>query len=188
MNQIILGDCLEVMSGLPKVGIVITDPPYPNNAGHFDEGVAQAEQFIKSFECEHWIIFWDEMTLPPSKLPLVARHIWHRTNTNRPDNYEAIYEFHANGKKRPSRVLRHSVIYPGLTGIVASGHPTEKNVKLMRELIMLSKSEGIILDPFAGSGSTLRAAKDLNRPYIGIEINPDYVKIAQDRLKQEVLL
>lgn len=188
MSEIIVGDCLEVMRGLPKVGVVITDPPYPNNAGHFDEGIETAKKFIEQFDCDHWFIFWDEMTLPPSKLPLVARHIWHRSNTNRPDNYEAIYEFNADGIKRPSRVLRHSVIYPGLTGIQATGHPTEKNVKLMRELIIMSRSEGIILDPFAGSGSTLRAAKDLGREYLGIEINPDYVKIAQDRLKQEVLL
>ncbi len=68
-------------------------------------------------------------------------------------------------------------------------HPTQKPVKLMNYLIRTYTNEGdIILDPFAGSGSTLVAAQSLNRNYIGIEINPDYVKIAEDRLKQEVLL
>jgi site-specific DNA-methyltransferase (adenine-specific) len=51
-----------------------------------------------------------------------------------------------------------------------------------------SKEGDTVLDPFLGTGTTAKAAKDLSRNYIGIEINPDYVKIAQDRLKQEVLL
>lgn len=71
----------------------------------------------------------------------------------------------------------------------ANHHPTVKPLKLMSYLIVLFSREGdIILDPFLGSGTTCVSAKNLNRNYIGIEINPDYVKIAQDRLKQEVLL
>ena len=45
----------------------------------------------------------------------------------------------------------------------------------------------VVLDPFAGSGTTLRAAKDLNRHYIGIEINEDYLRIINQRLAQDVL-
>lgn len=44
-----------------------------------------------------------------------------------------------------------------------------------------------ILDPFAGSGTTLVAAKQLGRKYIGIEIEPKYVAICKERLKQEQL-
>jgi hypothetical protein len=44
-----------------------------------------------------------------------------------------------------------------------------------------------VLDPFAGSGTTLKAAKELNRQWCGIEINPEYCAIAEARLSQDVL-
>jgi site-specific DNA-methyltransferase (adenine-specific) len=68
-------------------------------------------------------------------------------------------------------------------------HPTQKPTALMRWCLSKYAKEGnTILDPFMGSGTTLQACKDLGLNATGIEINPDYVKIAQDRLKQEVLL
>jgi tRNA G10 N-methylase Trm11 len=66
-------------------------------------------------------------------------------------------------------------------------HPTMKPLGLMRWCINLSKSTGLILDPFMGSGTTLRAAKDLGRKAIGIEIEERYCEIAANRLRQEVL-
>ncbi len=50
------------------------------------------------------------------------------------------------------------------------------------------KKGGIVLDPFIGSGTTGLVAKKLGRNFLGIEINPAYVKIANDRLRQEILL
>ena len=178
------GDCREVLPYLPSVELVLTDPPYPNNAGHFVEGIAAANEFLSKYQCPHWRVFWDEMSRPPVPLPLVAIHIWHRTNTNRPDNYEPIYEFNSDGAKRASRVYPFCVIFPGLTGINATGHPTEKNEKLISALC--GKAEHI-LDPFMGSGTTLRAAKNLNRKAVGIEINERYCEIAANRMCQEVL-
>jgi len=66
-------------------------------------------------------------------------------------------------------------------------HPTQKPVALMRWCIEKSKTEGIIFDPFMGSGTTLVAAKQLNRKAIGIEIEEKYVKIAIKRLNQETI-
>ncbi|QTA82702.1 SAM-dependent DNA methylase [Desulfonema limicola] len=63
-------------------------------------------------------------------------------------------------------------------------HPTVKPIKLMSYLITMGSREGdIVLDPFAGSGTTCIASKILNRRYIGIEMNPEYHEIAVQRIK-----
>lgn len=62
-------------------------------------------------------------------------------------------------------------------------HPTVKPVKLMAYLIELGcPPDGVVLDPFCGSGTTLIAAHRLNRKWIGIEINPEYAEITKHRL------
>ena len=68
-------------------------------------------------------------------------------------------------------------------------HPTEKPIEIIRKLLEIhSNPKSIILDPFLGSGTTAVACKHLKRNYIGIEINPAYVKIANERLRQDILL
>ena len=182
---LINGDCRKHMEEMKGVQCVITDPPYPNNAGHFDESIEAANDFIQSFKCDHWFIFWDEMTEPPCNLPLVAKHIWHRSNTNRPDNYEPIYEYHADGKKRASRVLSYPVVYLGMTGCKeATGHPTQKPVKLMKKLIQLSKAE-TVADPFTGSGSTAEACVNMGIGFVGAEVEEKHFKDACKRSENE---
>ena len=67
-------------------------------------------------------------------------------------------------------------------------HPTQKPEILIKKLIEIHSIEnGIILDPFLGSGTTAVACKELGRNFIGIEISPEYCKIAEQRLQQEVL-
>ena len=71
---------------------------------------------------------------------------------------------------------------------VRGEHPTEKPIDLFRYLgLTYSLHDSTILDPFMGSGTTLRAAKDLGRKCIGIEIEEKYCEIAVNRLRQEVL-
>lgn len=72
-------------------------------------------------------------------------------------------------------------------GVHKHGHPTEKPLALMRWCIEVANATGTILDPFAGSGTTGRACKDLGRRCILIEIEERYVEIAAGRLEQEVL-
>ncbi len=64
-------------------------------------------------------------------------------------------------------------------------HPNEKPLTMMCRLV--GASEGVVLDPFMGSGTTLLAAKLLNRPAVGIEIEERYCEIAAKRLAQGVL-
>jgi site-specific DNA-methyltransferase (adenine-specific) len=67
-------------------------------------------------------------------------------------------------------------------------HPTEKPLQLVRNFIRLTTSVGdLVLDPFMGSGTTLRAAKDLGRRAIGIELEEKYCEVAANRMRQRVL-
>ena len=62
-------------------------------------------------------------------------------------------------------------------------HPTIKPLNIIKNLIINSTKENdLVLDCFAGSGTTLKACQELNRRYIGFEINEEYYKIAKDRL------
>lgn len=68
-------------------------------------------------------------------------------------------------------------------------HPAQKPVSLMRALIELTTAEGqLVLDPFCGSGSTLVAARDLNRSYLGFDVSSEYVEIATQRLNSQPIL
>jgi DNA modification methylase len=64
-------------------------------------------------------------------------------------------------------------------------HPTQKPEGLIERMILASSNEGdTVLDPFAGSGTTLRVSQQLNRNSIGFEISSEYVKMTQERLAE----
>jgi len=101
------------------------------------------------------------------------------------------------GRKEGSKGLSGSIEHCNSTNPFANGgsvepsrnhHPTVKPIALMEYIIKLvTRSGQVVLDPFCGSGSTGCAASKCGREFIGIEINPDYCKIAEDRLRQGVL-
>jgi site-specific DNA-methyltransferase (adenine-specific) len=69
-----------------------------------------------------------------------------------------------------------------------NGHPCPKPLSWMKWLVVLASSDKeVICDPFMGSGTTLRAAKDLGCSAIGIEIEERYCEMAAKRLQQEVI-
>ena len=87
-------------------------------------------------------------------------------------------------------IWRYAVGYQKTTKAqYAFEHPAMFPEYLAGDHIKSWSNEGdIVLDPFNGSGTTTKMAKHLNRKYLGIEISPEYIKIAENRLKQEILL
>ena len=65
-------------------------------------------------------------------------------------------------------------------------HPTQKPEGLIERMVLASTDENdLVVDPFSGSGTTLRVCQQLNRNAIGIEINPEYVQMTEERLRAE---
>ena len=74
---------------------------------------------------------------------------------------------------------------PICSGNIRTEHPTQKPIVIMKHIIKKASNQGdTILDPFMGSGTTGVAAKELGRNFIGIEISPEYFKIAERRINQ----
>jgi len=64
-------------------------------------------------------------------------------------------------------------------------HPTQKPEGIIERMVMASSNEnGIVLDPFSGSGTTMRVCQQLNRNAVGFELNPDYIEMTNLRLKE----
>ena len=184
-------DAREIVASLSEFDALLTDPPYPNNAGHFVDDIDAAKAVCEAIVARRKMIFWDERERPPISLPLVAVHVWHRSNTNRPDNYEAIYDYCADGLRRASRVISQAVIsqaviFPGLTGCKeATGHPTQKNVKLMQKLLQMTGAKSAC-DPFMGSGTTAIACIRAGCAFTGIERDPAHFEDAVQRVRAEL--
>lgn len=104
--------------------------------------------------------------------------------------YETFVVMHPPGRSRWNGGGRHGVfVYnKNAGGGRAHEHPTQKPGPLLRDLVQLFSNPGdLLLDPFMGSGTLLRAAKDMGRRAIGIEISEKYAEIAVKRLSQEVM-
>jgi len=84
--------------------------------------------------------------------------------------------------------LLKSIIYEATEHWTAK-HPTQKPLALMEKLVKLTSNENeIILDSFAGGGSTLLALEKLNRNWIGIEIDEEYIEVVKNRFAENLLI
>ena len=93
-------------------------------------------------------------------------------------NYENIKKLNGGKQLRDTWILKTRTDAERL-------HPTQKPTSLYKILITAcSNPNDVILDPFLGSGTTAVVAKMMNRRFIGIEISPEYCKIAEERLKK----
>ena len=98
------------------------------------------------------------------------------------------YNAHPNGAL-PRDVIKIPALAGGAGMKERVNHPTQKPLLLCEKLLLSCKqpnTEGYVLIPFAGSGSECLASKNLGLPFVGIELNEDYVKIIKDRLNSTI--
>lgn len=196
------GDCLEFVgddgSWLPEIDLLLTDPPYgiglQTQDNHLDapwkddEGAPDMRPFL--FCREHVIWGGNYFALPPSEgwLIWIKRPRGYDFDDD-PRNYAVIEMAWTDLPTKPR--MKHHVWDGGKREGDRSNreflHPTQKPLELMRWCIHLSRTTGTVLDPFMGSGTTLRAAKDVGRRAIGIEREEAYCEIAAKRMSQESL-
>lgn len=184
------GDCREILPSV-QADAVVTDPPYGISANRMTLGAGK-----KTFERGG---DWDSERVDLSSLLQIgtAHGIWggnYYTDLLKPTNQWMIWHKVNDGRS----FSECEMCWTDFSGNIKhlshhwSGedkqHPTQKPFPLMRWcLSFLPEICTSILDPFMGSGTTLRAAKDLGRKAIGIEIEEKYCEIAAKRLSQRVL-
>jgi site-specific DNA-methyltransferase (adenine-specific)/modification methylase len=194
-------DCREILPQLAPVDLVLTDPPY--GIGYVQSGGGKGKHTRRN--CTP--VVGDDRPFDPApllnfsnvimwgadhyaqRLPEGRWLVWDKLNGL--DSFDSFSDVEVawHSKKGAARIYRYL-----WKGICQAGdkqwgrvHPTQKPVPLMIWCIKQAGKVASILDPFMGSGTTLRAAKDLGIKSIGIEIEERYCEIAVNRLRQEIL-
>lgn len=203
------GDCREILPELPKVDLVLTDPPYGINYKNatWHDSPREYEYLIsfavKEFNrlCGGWIFIFQAMPncgkfsewFPEGyRIFAALKNFTQVTPTRIRHAWDPVI-FWCNVKKgKPGKGVVNRDYHIGNTAAVVSGpkcgHPCPRPLDTVEYIAGIASYPGeTILDPFMGSGTTLRAAKDLGRKAIGIEIEEKYCEIAVKRLGQEVL-
>lgn len=196
-----LGDCREIISTLEKPKAVVTDPPYGMAyesgwatdrlwaAGRKitnDEDASVRNEALGMFDCATLAFGTRKVPVPPRTRQVL---IWDKQGAlgmgalDLPwkPGHEEIYVL---GKGFVGGRHWHSVIsHPPTQAMACNGrtHPNEKPVGLLKILLKWCP-DGLVLDPFMGSGSTGVAAVNLGRRFVGIEIEPKYFDIACRRI------
>jgi len=190
-TAIACADCREILPTLPKVDLVLTDPPYGVDfkGKEWDKEVPKIAIELPSMFNRVAIIIAPVVAFQfptPSWVACWARPASCSRSLVGGFNHWSPILLYGDCKMKVDFKSFHAIKYSyGKDGI---GHPSPKPEIVMRWLVGELSGEGdTILDPFVGSGTTLRAAKDLRRKAIGIEIEEKYCEIAVKRLQQEVL-
>ena len=209
------GDCLEHPELWTGADVLVTDPPYGigwDGVANYVRGV----RFDRVTRTQNNPIAGDT-TLEARDLalsmwgerPRIIFGTWRKPRPARVDHRLIWWKRgQAPGPANSSFMLQDEEIYVSGDGFVKSspparsvfatdeprhmavsqiGHPTPKPLPLMEWLLERCQPEWVIADPFAGSGSTLVAAKRLGRKAVGVELEEKYCEIAANRLSQGVL-
>ena len=200
------GDCLEVMKDIPDKSIdcVITDPPYGTKTDQRDTFMVgefsnvmplilpEIFRVLKDDGAFYCFISWTQMSdwllRYQQYFKLQNILIWDKqkhsgcySSQSWQFTYEGIF-FGIKGKRKIRKYQRDILKSEENGRRVAM----QKPVDIIKQMIEASTDKGMtILDPFAGTGSTLVACKEMNRNYIGIEISPEYIDIINKRLTQD---
>lgn len=191
------GDCLEVMKNFPdkSIDVCITDPPYGLIGEENFEIVESALIELKRItRMQIFILDWrNPMSVKQDKFAeLIWEYGWISGGRTKSNHFypthntihfmgENLFNFDTkNGsiiKRQPGFSSPRQCSYAKKTG-----HPYEKPLKLMEYLCFRSNANSII-DCFMGSGTTGVACKNLNKKFIGIELDKDYFEIAKERIE-----
>ena len=203
------GDCREIVPKLGKFDLLLTDPPYgvvnreSGGLRVFDKGGADdltGPELSAPMSCDvlSAYVWCGSEQISGLRSGFIGRGFttrlcfWQKTNPS-PMNgqYMWLSAVEACVYARRSGAVFNEFCKPPVwlgPSCATTGHPTEKPVWLFKRLVAASTNiGGSVLDPFMGSGTTPRAAKDLGRKAIGIEIEERYCEIAAKRMQQEVL-
>lgn len=197
------GDCRQIVPLLGRFDLLLTDPPYgigenahriasrtkaakTTDYGSFDwdANPPDKETVDLCVAAASGAIVWggNYFHLPPSRGWLV----WDKQNSGNFADCELAWT-NLKMSVRIFRFLWNGMIRAGEARGVPRVHPTQKPVELLRWCLDWAPDAKTVLDPFAGSGTTGRACKDLGRKCVMIEREEKYCEIAARRMGQEVL-
>lgn len=205
MSRYVLGDCVQVMAGYPasSVDFVLTDPPYlvgfkdrsgrsiANDVNDAWVQPAFAEMFrvLKPNSLAVSFYGWNRVdTFMTAWKRAGFRVVGHLVFTKRYASKSAFVGYQHEcayilAKGRPPLPVNPMADVQPWEYTGNRHHPTEKPVSILQPLIETFTQPGaIVLDPFAGSGSTCVAAFQTGRRYIGIELLAQYHTVGQQRL------
>lgn len=205
------GDCREVTAWL-EADVLVTDPPYgrawkqgdtgrgrgwasDNHVGIANDATTEARDAALAMWGERPAILFGDLMLAP---PVGAKHVLIYDKGNDAGFTGAVGGYRRNAEAIYLVGAGHGSGLGGMSSIISTrtsaggnlarttGHPHTKPLDVMSELI-LNTHLHVIADPFAGSGSTLVAAKHLGKRAIGVEIDERYCETAARRLAQDTL-